>query len=113
MPWIAFLSHSRSVRISEDKNRYYTSSGQCTESNCVRMYIVHCLSESNCAGMYSVHGRVMVDNMYEFQQQIEKSKKHEINEKSKQITERKKRRKKKEASREHLTETAQKIDLII
>ena len=29
--------------------------------------IVHCLSESNCARMYSVHGRVMVDNMYEFQ----------------------------------------------
>ena len=39
---------------SQEKNRYYTLSGLCTESN--------------CAGMYSVHGRVIVNNMFEFQQ---------------------------------------------
>ena len=38
---------------NEDKSRYYTWSGLCTEGN--------------CAGMYSVYGRVIVDNMYEFQ----------------------------------------------
>ena len=61
------VSQSRSVRISEDEKRYYTLSRQCTESNCVRMYIVHCLFDSNCGDMHSVHGRLMVDNTYEFQ----------------------------------------------
>ena len=56
------------MRISGDKNRYYTSSRLYTQSNCVRLCIVHCLSDSNCARMYNVHGRVMVNNMYEFQQ---------------------------------------------
>ena len=39
--------------VSVDKNRHYTSSGLCTESN--------------CAGMYSMHGRVIFGNRYEFQ----------------------------------------------
>ena len=55
--------------INEDKIGYDTRSGVCLESYCVRVYNVHCLSGSNCAGMYSVHGRVIVDNMYEFQYQ--------------------------------------------